>query len=240
MALPVVKVLEYPLTLPYSKKNITFRPYTVGDEKLLLAAESARKDKPKFYVNNTMKVLRGVVGADADLLDTLTSIDVEYLLLQIRAKSVGEIVTIKVPKEDGKFAETEINLESFQMVEDPKHVHKIELTESIGLVMKDLTFADKINYMARFSGENQSDMIFETIVDCVVSIYDDDKVYVVGQHTTKEEVRQFIDSLAGVSHKLFEFIATMPQLSVDVKLPDGTTKAFTSNDIDFLVTSPGT
>lgn len=233
MALPIVKKLLFPITLPSSKKKLEFRPFTVGDERILLAAEQSRADDPDFYIKNTLQVLRGVINDTEGMLDTLPYIDVEYLLLQLRAKSVGEDVEIKFRDTDDKVQQTTINFEAFRLETNPEHEYKVKITDTIGLVMKDLTFADKIRQTA-MQKKSQSDLIFTTLIDCIESVYDEDRVYTVGVDTDKGEVQKFIEGLSGVSSKLYKFIATMPQLKVDVKLKNGSTQTLTSTEIDFL------
>lgn len=242
MALPKLRVPEFPLTFPLSNKKITFRPYTVGDEKLLLAAASARASDPEFFVNNTFKVIRNCISSP-ELLDTLPSVDVEFLLLQIRSKAVGEIVDVAYKDENGVSHRGVVNLEEFYVVHNPDHKYDITLSESplVGIKMKDLSFVQRMKYSAKFDNSNsKTDAIFETIIDCVESIYDDDKVYVVGVDCTRAEVQQFIEGISGQSAQLYNFIATMPQLETKITLQDGSKKAVNSSQVDFLALSQTT
>lgn len=241
MALPVIKKLEYETTLPLSKQVVTFRPYTVGDEKLLLSAAAARESDPQFYLNNTLKVISSCLGSKGELVNVLPAVDVEFLLLQIRAKSVGEMIEIRYrDEEEGRVFNLEINLEKFTVKVPENHQYKIEITDEIGFVMRDLPFKEKITYATRFTDKTKSDIVYETILDCIVSIYDADTVYVVGTDTTKEEAREFLNSLQNMSKRLYEFISTMPQLQIEVTLPDGRQKTFTGGEVDFLALSPAT
>lgn len=243
MPLPKIKTPIYSLHLPVSEEMITYRPYSVGDEKMLLAAAAAQKSNPKFYIDNTMQVIRGCIqGSSATTdLNKLTSVDVEYLLLQLRAKSVGEIVEIKYTDPETKKSENiSINLEKYELVLNPEHEYQIQLTDEVGLQMRDLLFSEKIMYAATFDESQQNKIVFETIIDCIKAIYDEKQTYVVGVDCTREEVREFVDQLTGVSQKLYKFVMTMPQLGVKVKLKDGTEKMFTSGEVDFLASSQDT
>jgi hypothetical protein len=243
--LPQLSKHTHEITFPLSKITTTFRPYTVGDEKLLLAASAAKDDDAKFYINNTLKVIRNCINDTDGILEKLVSAEVELLLLKIRAKSVGEKVTVKYkePSADAKAKpiELEIDLDQFRIDVDPEHLYEIKLSEGIGMVMKDISFVDKINYSVKYKGNNKTDVIFQTIVDCVVSVYDAETVYTVGQNCTKAEVMQFIEHLSGVSDKLYKFISTMPQIAVDVIHPQtGETLTLKGSEIDFLALSPAT
>lgn len=240
MALPQIKTPEFTKTLPVSKTPIKFRPYTVGDEKLLLAAASARDEDPKFFVSNTLTVIRNCISDKRGLLETLSAADVEWLLLQIRAKSVSEKIDIKYTDEngDGKEEIISLDIEKFYIDVPEDHEYKINLTDDIGVVMRDLRFAERIGYLSKFKDLPKTDVIYETIVDCVESIFDADQVYKVGENTSKEEVRVFIEQLTGVSSKLYNFVATMPQIAVDFVTKAGNKITLTGRDIDFLTLSP--
>lgn len=229
-----VKAPRFDKKLPVSGVEISYRPYTVGDEKLLLAAAAGRKDNPQFYISNTLQVIRSCINDKGGLLETLPSIDVEYLLLQIKAKSVSEIVEVKHKSSDGKTIVLKINLENIEVENNDKHIKKIELTDNIGLMMKELSFVDKMSY-ATTKEEDRTSLVYQTIVDCVDAIYDENGVYKVGTNVTKADVKEFIEGLTGVSTKLYEFIGSMPQLAVDGVHPDGVTVTrLIGSEIDFL------
>lgn len=235
MALPKLNVVKHTTILPFSKEKVTFTPYTVEDEKILLAAEAARTSDADFYVTNIETVIRKCLSESSVKYEDLEAVDVEFLLLQLRSKSVGEIVQFKYTDEDGKNTILSLNLEEFTVELNPEHEYTIELTDEIGLKMRDLKFHQKIQYSTKFNEKNKTDIIFETIIDCVESIYDGDTIYVVGQDSTREEVKQFIYSISGeASRKLYNFVSTMPQLSITATLKNGTKKKFTSGDVDFL------
>lgn len=235
MKLPVIKATEYEITLPLSKKKLTFRPYSVGDEKILLAAATSKNSDPGFYIKNTIKVLKGCITDDTDL-DLLAALDVEYLFVQLRGKSAGEEIQFhREDPETKKKTEYLIQTDKFRLKEDPEHEYKIQLTDTVGLKMKDLTFRDKILYSSKYTEANQTEAIYDTIIDSVESIFDENNVWVVGTDITKEETKAFILPLTGVSHKLYKFIGTMPKLVVDAfEVGTGTIKELSGSEIDFL------
>ena len=238
MKLPVINAVEHEVTLPLSQKKIHFRPYTVGDEKTLLTAATAKKNDPAFYLKNTIKVLQGCITDDTKV-DSLASIDVEFLFIQLRGKSAGEEIQVqKVDPETKKKTEFLIHTDRFRLKADPEHEYKIDLTDNIGLKMKDIMFSDKILYASKYNETNQAEAIYDTIIDSVEAIYDDNNVWVVGTDVTKEEARQFILSASGVSSKLYKFISTMPKLVVDaVVVETGEVIEMSGSELDFLSSS---
>lgn len=240
MALPKVNKAEFPITFPLSGFKTSYRQYTIHDEKLLLQAAANRDSNPQFYVDNTLKVVRDCI-VDKTLLSKLASVDVEYLLLQIRAKSVGEVVELKYKDpETNKTQEVELNLEKFFVDQNSEHSYDIKITDTIGIKMRDLRFEKKIEYGAKFNDSNRTDVVYETIVDCIELIYDGDTVYVADKDMTRAELKEWVEGLSGVSEELYKFVMTMPQLAIEFTLIDGTTKKLVGSEIDFLALSPTT
>lgn len=233
MALPKLQQSVHTITLPFSKKQIQIRPYSLGDERILLQAAEEKDNNAKFYVDNTITVLSNcVVTTDVDL-ETLPSIDVEYALLQVRSISQGETVEIEFKDEDGKTQQTSIPLKSIYATARTKDDYRIEITKDVGIIMKELTFRRKME-IASIASDKRSEMIFSLIVDSVESIYDANEVYTVGVNTTRDEVNEFLMQASGISTKLYKFIRQLPQLKVDITV-NNAVKTLTGSEISFLV-----
>ena len=213
MALPKLKQPTYSIFLHSLKRNVEYRPYNVGEEKILMMI-SESKD-PKFVATNMKKVISGCI-LDPDVnIDKVATYDIENLLLKIRSKSAGETVEIKYRAESGKSHIISIDLEEIDVTFNEDHEYKIVLDEEqkVGLIMKDLTFDKLLSYQENYSNssdENKATLTFEAIIDCVESIFSGDELFTVGENTTREEVEEFISDLSGVSKTLFKFIETMP------------------------------
>lgn len=229
--LPRLKQLEYSKTLPLSKKKVIFRPYNVGDERILLAAAAAKKDDKEFYVRNTLNVIQGVVLNDINI-NTLPAVDVRYLLLSQRAKAVGETFDIKV--EDQVVS---INIDDFKVVnEKTADDYKIDIGNGFGLLMKDLTFEDEIKASTVIDEEksNVIGIFFDILYNSVKSIYSEDEVWIVGEDITIEEAKEFIDSISGdASKKIYEFINNTPTIIVEVEVK-GKKITLSDREVDFL------
>ena len=137
MALPKLNDKpKYELTVPSTGTKIRFRPYLVKEEKILMLAMES-EDK-KATVNAIVDTIMACVDGDEIDENKLTSFDVEYMFLNIRAKSVGEVSKLRVLcQDDGKtYANVEIDLNEIQVTVNDEHTNKIELTDEMGVIMK--------------------------------------------------------------------------------------------------------
>jgi hypothetical protein len=141
MALPKLNVPVYEAILPSTEKVIKYRPFLVKEEKLLLTAQESGEDAVLPAVK---QIIKNCVQGEIDV-DNMPIFDIEYLFLRLRAKSVGEEVTLGLkpwgcPQNDGKLCkfttEVTINLEEIECKLDKKHSSKIMLDDNIGIVMK--------------------------------------------------------------------------------------------------------
>ena len=212
MALPKIKIPLFDVTIPSTKKDAKFRPFLVKEEKILLMAQSGATKKEminalKQVINNCVTLLD---GKDVDI-DALTTFDLEYLFLKIRAKSVDNVVTLKyVDHEDEKEYEFKVALDDIEIQYNPEHTNKIKVDDEIGIILK----YPKTNIVEKVDDPDvtESDLTSLMIKSCIESIYDKDGVYLASE-STPEELDEFIDSM---NVKAFEgvqnFFETMPKL----------------------------
>jgi hypothetical protein len=221
MALPKIKQPEYPIYLHTLKETVHFKPYTTGEEKIIMMVQSS--NDPEFIARNLKTVISNCIVEDVDV-NKLLSYDIENLLIKIRGKSGGEVIKLKY-KHEGKAIEIDLNLEDAIVEFDPKHLYNIPLTDEIGLTMRDLTFDKLLKYQqyatGEISNEKKVELSYSTVLDCVEAIYDADNVYRIGEETTYEELEEFVNNFTGISNKLFNFLNTMPSVVYKTTLPDG-------------------
>ena len=141
MALPKLNVPVYEAVLPSTEKVIKYRPFLVKEEKLLLTAQESGEDAVLPAVK---QILKNCVQGELDV-DRMPIFDIEYLFLRLRAKSIGEEVTLGLkpwgcPQNNGELCkyttEVAINLEEIECKKDKKHSSKIMLDDKIGIMMK--------------------------------------------------------------------------------------------------------
>jgi len=137
MALPVIETQSYELTLPSADVKVKFRPFLVKEEKVLLQALESQEQK---QIVNALKDIVSACTFGTLNVDDLPTFDLEYVFLQIRAKSVGEIAKLKVlcPDDKETYADIEIDLSKVEVQVDDKHTNNIIIDEDkkIGMILK--------------------------------------------------------------------------------------------------------
>jgi hypothetical protein len=155
-------------------------------------------------------------------VDDLALFDLEYVFLKIRAKSVGEVVTLKLLCEDDgeTYADVTINLDDVNVVWNEEHSDQIQLTDDIGLMMRYPQF-DLIDLGGK-GGETE--YIFKMIKNCIKQVYEGDTIHERSDFTDKD-LDAFIESLTSEHfQKLQLFFETMPRLRHEVKFKNPKTK----------------
>ena len=216
MALPKLNVPVYEAVLPSTEKVIKYRPFLVKEEKLLFTAQESGEEAVLPAVK---QIIKNCVQGELDI-DNMPLFDIEYLFLRLRAKSVGEEVTLGLkpwgcPQNNGELCEftteVSINLEEIKCVKDKKHTSKIMLDDKIGIMMK---YPD-ISQMNIKGSENEMGMT--VIKNCINMIFTEDETY-ERDSFTGEELDEFIDSLnTKQMDKIRNFFETMPTLKHTVK-----------------------
>lgn len=193
MPLPKLETPTYTLQIPSTKETIEFRPFLVKEEKILMIAQES---KDLNQINSTIEKIIDQCTFGKVKAGDLTTYDVEYIFIQLRAKSVGESVQLKVKcKECGKENDVSIDLTKISVIfPETQTPDKIELTDSVGIILKPFSFKD-----ARKLNNNDLNSV---IAAAIKSIYDQDNIY-DPKDVTKKEMDEFIDSL---SHKNLESI----------------------------------
>jgi hypothetical protein len=217
MALPKIEVPTYELTLPSEDKKIKYRPFLVKEEKILYIALETGENKEMV---NALKEVVNACTFEVLNVDRLPIFDVEYIFLQIRAKSVSEITKFKtICPDDGKtYVETEVDLTKVEVQVDDEHTNKIVIDNqrNLGLVLRYPTLK---NYdIGKGLNNFEIDKIFSILIDCIDHIFEGDKIY-PAKDTSKQELKEFIESLPQEAFKKIQsFFDTMPKLKHEVEV----------------------
>lgn len=215
--LPKLDVPIYELTLISSGKKIRFRPFLVKEQKLLLMV--AQDEEGKDTINVVKQILKNCI-VDEINIDDLPTFDLEYLFLNLRARSVNEIVELKYrcnnlikdekgeEKQCGSLEKFNVELLNIKPTKDPNHNNKISLSEKMGVVMKYPTF----EMIAKLEGKTEEEILMELLVDCIDYVYDEENIYKT-KDLPKQEIIEFIDSMQQKDlEKLQNFFETSPKI----------------------------
>jgi hypothetical protein len=222
MALPKLTTPTYELEVPSTDEKLQYRPFLVKEEKILLIAMESGKGED--VIEAVKQIVESCTFNKLDLT-RMPMFDVEYIFLNIRAKSVGEVSKLKLlcPDDKKTYADVEINLDDVKVQVDDGHNNKIELDNKMGIIM---TYPNIDSFKnSGITSINASNML-EVIGTCILQIYENDgeKVY-AAQDQTKKELNEFIESLQSKDfQKVQKFFDTMPKLRHTVKVKNPKTK----------------
>ena len=222
MALPKLTTPTYELEIPSTDEKIKYRPFLVKEEKILMMAMES-----KSSADITQAVKDIVMECTFNKVDisNMPMFDVEYIFLQIRSKSVGEVSKLKILcQDDGKtYADVELDLNEVKVQVGDDHTNKIELTEDMGLIMKYPTIDSFSETGIR--DINPSNML-DVISTCILQIYEKkgEKTY-DPKDQTKKELTEFIEQLNTAQFKeVQKFFDTMPKLKHEITIKNPKTK----------------
>ena len=217
MPLPEIATPIYTLTLPSTKKKIKYRPFLVKEQKLLiLAMENEDQEQILDAITNTIQTC---LLTKMDVKD-MALFDIEYLFMQIRARSISEEVEMKVTCQDD--GETTVDLKF--MVDDIKvqfpkgHTNIIKLTDDLTVEMKypDIDYFTKINFMEETPDE------YELVAKCIKRVYVGEDDYT---SDSLEESKAWVEGLTNQQfEKIQQFFETMPTLRHVLKVKNPKTK----------------
>jgi len=215
MALPQVALPTYELEVPSTGKTIKYRPFVVKEEKVLLLALESGDEKQ--IEDATKTLLKNCIQSRVKLED-LAIFDLEYIFLNIRAVSVGEVVEMLLTCEDD--GETQVrynlNLTEVQVSKPEGHSSKIMLNDELGVIMKYPSFAEFVK--VSIIGKDTSDEVVEIMSRCIDQIFDAEDVY-DSSTTTKKEFHEFLEGLTNSQfEKVQKFFEEMPVLKHDIKV----------------------
>ena len=224
MSLPKINTPEYRLTIPSTDEEITYRPFLVKEEKLLLIAQETGTDKATY--DAIKQIITSCCSGDLNI-EKMPLFDMEYIFLNIRAKSVGEVAELKITCPDDKKTQVdiEVDLTKVQVEMDEKHDARIQLTDDIGLLMAYPTFGT-VGYATTVGDDDESNAkaLFEMISNCMYQIWEGEETHDCMDYSSKEKLA-FLESLTHPQfEKVQQFFETMPTLKHEVEIENPKTK----------------
>jgi hypothetical protein len=230
MALPQVVLPTYELEVPSNGKKIKYRPFVVKEEKLLLLALESEDAKE---IEKAVKTLLKSCISSRIKIEELPIFDLEYIFLQIRAVSIGDIVKMRVTCKDDDKTQVpyNLNLSEVKVVKPEGHSNKIMLTDDMGVIMKYPGMNDFISGSIMGQAPTAEGVI-DIIAGCIDQIFDGEDVY-DSSTTTRKEFSQFLEGLTNSQFEsIQEFFEGTPRLEhkFTVKNPN------TGEDSEFTIT----
>jgi len=234
MPLPKPPVPTYELELPSTGKQIKYRPFLVSEEKILLMAMESEDEKQ--ITNAVVDIVKSCILTRGIKVSDLASFDIEYIFLNIRGKSVGEEVEMKITCRDDNETEVKysLNLEDVKVQKDSKHNSTIMFDDTSGVIMKYPGIDQFIQTQIMLKTLNAEE-VFDIIVDSVYQIISGEDVY-EAKNTPKKEVEEWLGGLTSKQfEKIKDFFATMPKLSHTFTIKNPNTGVESDYTIEGLV-----
>jgi hypothetical protein len=217
MALPKLSTPEYKLTLPSTQEEIKFRPFLVKEQKILMIAQESGEERQ--IADAMTKLVSGCTFGSVDA-NIHPMYDIEYVFLQLRAKSVGEKIKLKLlcPDDKETYAEVEIYVEDIGVQMSVEHSLVVDLTDDIKINLRH-PFLKDIEGMG--TDINDFEKMLHMIYVCIVSVdHGDETIQRIDMST--EEITEFIESFSTEQlEKVMKFFESMPKVRhvVDVVNP---------------------
>lgn len=208
MNIPAVKLPTFSMTLPVSGDVIEYRPFVVKEEKLLILANESDD------IENIIRAISDTIRSctfEKMSLEKYCLADAQYAFLQVRGKSIGNIITLyAICGECGHKHLAEIEVNDFEVRKNDNY----NSTVTLDGVKVELKYPTLQHYVKLYSSTEENDFsgVYDMIAECVVKIYNEDEVY-VNTPETYHETREYIDNLNMENFKkLEEFFVNMPVL----------------------------
>ena len=229
MPLPKITTPTYELELPSTQKKVRYRPFLVKEEKVLLIA--LETEDTKEITNAIRAVIKSCVLTRGIKVETLPTFDIEYLFLNIRGKSVGEVIEVNLICPDDGVTEVKKNIpiDDIKIQRTDGHTNQIKLDDNIMMELKYPSLDQFIKNNFDFTEGNQMDQSFELIGSCIDKIYTEEEVW-SSSDCTKKELTEFLESMNSSQFKEIEnFFETMPKLTHTIKVKNPNTEK--ENDV---------
>ena len=226
MPLPTLTTPTYELKLPSTGKKIKYRPFLVKEEKILIIALETRDQSE--MTNAVKDVLKKCILTRGVKVDNLPTFDIEFIFLNIRAKSIGEDIklTVTCPDDRETQVSTTIYVDEIEVVKPKDHTTDIILEKDLTLRMKypSLNQFIESNFDVNDSSEDVVDKTFQVVADCIDTVFNKEESWDSTDYSPQERL-DFIKQLSSKQYKEVErFFATMPKLSHTIEIVNPKTK----------------
>ena len=227
MGLPKIDQPLFEITVPSTGKKAKYRPFTVKEEKILLIAQES-KDMDQIIL--AVKQIINNCIHDIEV-DDMPIFDLEYLLMNIRAKSVNNEVSFTIEDPDTKEkVELNVDINDIKMKHDPDHTKKVVLNDDYYMMMRYPTI-NEISGLFIQEGETEAESSFNTMISCIETLVntETDEMYQFSDFSS-EEVTDFVDQFTAQTMEAMQgFFTTVPKMTYACDYKDNTGKDKTFN-----------
>ena len=225
MPLPKINTPLYEMEIPSSGKKIKYRPFLVREEKILIMA--LESEDMKQITNAIVQILGDCISTRGVKIKDLSTFDIEYIFLNVRAKSVGESVEVSVicPDDEETQVKTSIDIDSISVQRNPDHEQIIRLDDELSMKMKYPSLDQFVENNFDYNTDDDNvDKSLDMIVSCIDMVYNKEESW-SAKDCTKKELKDFVDQMNTRQLKEVEnFFITMPKLMHIVNVTNPKTK----------------
>ena len=212
MGLPKIDIVTFTTELPSNKQKIIYRPFLVKEEKILLMA--AKGDSQDDQINAIKQIINNCVQTEIDV-DKIPLFDLEWLFLQLRIQSVGDVLDLKFKHKEGDcdhIQKVSVDLKEVQMSHNPSHNKEVKLTEDITVFLKYPTVESASKPL-----DDDIDNIVAFLSEGIEFIKHKEEMIETKDYTKKEK-REFFEQLNQKQMvDIQAFYETQPALQHDIK-----------------------
>jgi hypothetical protein len=209
MALPSISTPEFITHIPSTGEEIKFRPFLVKEEKILLMAMEG-EDAIEIQ-NAILNILQNCIITEGVDVPNLAMFDIEFLFLQLRGKSVGEVIDLKVGHNNSECnhkSDVQVRIDDIK-VQGEQTEKKIMLTDDVGVMLRYPSIKD-----AAYMSDDPAKALFSVITRCVDYVFDAENVY---NDFSESEIDDWINTLNQAQfQKIVDFFSDAPALKHDV------------------------
>jgi hypothetical protein len=198
----------YDVTIPSTQKRVKYRPFFVKEERALLAAYES--EDVNVMLNTLTMVVKNCLN---ETVNSLTSFDIEYLFIQIRAKSVGEFTTLNFTcPACEKVTPMSVDIRAAEVTGLNKNPIVV-LSDNLSVKMKYPSIEDLLSLE---KNENSSDVVQTILTSCMETIFIDSEALNV-EEESGTELMAFTERLSSKQYKqLEEFILSTPTVELGI------------------------
>ena len=215
MPLPKIDVPTFSTELPSTRNQITFRPFLVKEEKILLMANQGEDEVEK--INAIKQIVNNCMISELDI-EKLPTFDIEWLFLQLRIHSIGDVIDMQFRHSDDSnpckhITEMKLDLKEVKIQYNPIHNKNVKITDDITLILKYPTLTAGLLSLT----DDNTDNIIEFLSSGIEFIQEGEKMHETKDYTKEERIEFFEQLTQEQMLKVQQFYETSPTIYHEIK-----------------------